>query len=405
MHSKFFKKLIAIENQWDNRRHISWSVFNHETNASLSFNNKLEATLYKNTLPHATIYFHWYDETFSAIDTTVEPPESYRELLKQRAIELRERYSYLRLWFSGGSDSTTALNAFVENGIHIDEIIVNCWLDYGHSNPLLSANKEITLSADPYLDSIADKLTKTKITKIVLNLDDYKLVLAGADKLGEIPYLHSMDMGSHLFGLNCVQYPWEKLLDSTTHDNYCDLFGGTKPVIQKRGNIYSFYMIDTGLQDNYLSRRSEDFFISPQDPRLFLKTAHMLKNYVSSLNLSDSQVDAFCRHNEFRRMYNRAMGRDPIGHDCALFKCDRSSGYYAKEIDFTIRNFKHFRFVENLKHDTEWLRLFKAHTDSFYAMQKEFEFLWNHNEDGKPDARLGYKGHLSTFYNLSQQPA
>jgi len=37
--------------------------------------------------------------------------------------------------------------------------------------------------------------------------------------------------------------------------------------------------------------------------------------------------------------------------------------------------------------------------------QKEFEFLWNHNEDGKPDARLGYKGHLSTFYNLSQQPA
>jgi hypothetical protein len=126
---------------------------------------------------------------------------------------------------------------------------------------------------------------------------------------------------------------------------------------------------------------------------------------VSSLNLSDSQVDAFCRHNEFRRMYNRAMGRDPIGHDCALFKCDRSSGYYTKEIDFTIRNFKHFRFVENLKHDTEWLRLFKAHTDSFYAMQKEFEFLWNHNEDGKPDARLGYKGHLSTFYNLSQQPA
>jgi hypothetical protein len=293
----------------------------------------------------------------------------------------------------------------VENGIHIDEIIVNCWLDYEHSDPLLSANKEITLSANPYLDSIADKLTKTKITKIVLKLDDYKVVLAGADKLGEIPYLHSMDRGSHLFGMNCVQYPWEKVLDSTTHDNYCDIFGGTKPVIQKRGNIYSFYMVDTALQDQYLSRRSEDFFINPQDPRLFLKTAHMLKQCVSNLNLSESQVDAFCRENTYRQMYNKAMGRDPIGHECALFKYDRAGGYYSKELDFTIQNFKHFRFVENLKHDTEWLQLFKAHTDSFYSMQKEFEFLWNRNEDGKPDAQLGYTGHLSAFRSLSQQPA
>jgi hypothetical protein len=43
MHSEFFKKLIAIENQWDNRRYIYWSVFNHETNISLQFTNKLEA--------------------------------------------------------------------------------------------------------------------------------------------------------------------------------------------------------------------------------------------------------------------------------------------------------------------------------------------------------------------------
>lgn len=405
MHSKFFNKLIAIENQWDNRRFVYWSVFNHETHASQQFTNKLEATIYKNQLAHATIYFHWYDEVFDQVDTSIDPIESYPKLLKQRATELRERYSYLRLWFSGGSDSTTALNAFVDNGIHIDEIIVNCWMDHHHSDPLLSANKEITLSASPYLDSIADKLVRTKITKVMLTMDDYKLVLAGADKLGEIPYLHSMDRAAHLFGLNCVQYPWEKILDNTMHDNFCDVFGGTKPVIQKRGDRYSFYMVDTTLQDQYLSRRSEDFFINPQDPRLFLKTAHMLKNYVSVLQLSDAQVDAFCHHNPYRLAYNRAIGRDPIWDNCALFKYDQGGGYYSKELDFTIQNLKHFRFVENLKHDSEWLNLFKAHTDSFYTMQKEFEFLWNINADGKPDAHLGYAGHLSIFHNLSQKLA
>lgn len=402
MQSDFCKKLLSIENQWDNRRHLYWSVFNHETQTSQPFVTKIDAILYKNQLPHATIYFHWYDEVFSQVDTSIEPIESYPELLRQRAQELRDRYSYIRLWFSGGSDSVTALNAFINNNIHLDEIIINVWLDYEHADPLRSANKEITLAADPYLKSIEDKLINTKITKIVLTLEDYKKVLAGADKLGQIPYLHSMDRGAHLFGLNCVQYPWEKVLNSTTHENYCDLFGGTKPIIHRDGNKYYFNAADTGLQDQYLNRRAEDFFISTQNPSLFLKTAHMLKNHVVALKLSKQQIDAFCSQNIYRPVYNKAIGRDPIWHSCALFKNDRNNGYYSQELNFTIQNFKHFRFVENLKHDSNWLNLFKAHTDSFYVMQKEFNFLWNLNADGVPDANLGYRGHLSKSYSLSQ---
>lgn len=403
MQSDFCKKLLSIENSWDNRRHIYWSVFNHETHTSQSFDTKLEATIYKNQLPHATIYFHWYDEVFDQVDTSIEPIESYTELLRQRAQELRDRYGYIRLWFSGGSDSVTALNAFVNNNIHLDEIIINCWLDYGHSNPLQTANKEITLAADPYLKSIEDKLTKTKITKIVLTLNDYKMVLSGSDKLGQIPYLHSMDRGAHLFGLNCVQYPWEKVLDSTDHNNYCDLFGGTKPVVQRKGDHYYFRTVDVSIQDQYLSRRAEDFFISTQNPALFLKTAHMLKNHLVSLKLTDQQIDAFCRNNVYRPVYNKVIGRDPIWHPCALFKNDQNNGFYSPELDFTIQNFKHFRFVENLKHDSNWLNLFKAHADSFYVMQKEFEFLWNIDSDGRPNANLGYHGHLSTLRSLSQK--
>ncbi len=85
-----------------------------------------------------------------------------------------------------------------------------------------------------------------------------------------------------------------------------------------------------------------------------------------------------------------------------MFKNDQNNGFYSQELGFTIQNFKHFRFVENLKHDSNWLNLFKAHTDSFHVMQKEFDFLWNLDSQGAPSAHLGYSGHLSMFHNLSE---
>ena len=37
---------------------------------------------------------------------------------------MRDSYSYLKFWFSGGADSTTALNIFLDESIYIDEIVV-----------------------------------------------------------------------------------------------------------------------------------------------------------------------------------------------------------------------------------------------------------------------------------------
>jgi hypothetical protein len=70
-------------------------------------------------------YPHWHfnHDTFRSIDTTMEPNVDIRLLYKMRAIQLREKYDYLRLEFSGGSDSATVLMSFINNGIHLDEIV------------------------------------------------------------------------------------------------------------------------------------------------------------------------------------------------------------------------------------------------------------------------------------------
>jgi len=56
-------------------------------------------------------------------DWTIEPKESLMELYKQRALQIRESYDYLVLYFSGGSDSCTILRTFLDNNIFLDEIV------------------------------------------------------------------------------------------------------------------------------------------------------------------------------------------------------------------------------------------------------------------------------------------
>src|SRR6056300_1705765 len=81
------------------------------------------------------ITWHLFDSSFENYDWTKEPVESFYDLMVIRAKQLRDTYSYLKFWFSGGSDSTTALRVFLDNNIHIDEISVfQCYTPDNHSN-------------------------------------------------------------------------------------------------------------------------------------------------------------------------------------------------------------------------------------------------------------------------------
>ena len=63
------------------------------------------------------------DNFFGDLDTTVEPSETWEELLKDRATQLRDELPKINIAFSGGADSYTMLNAFVSNGLHVDRNI------------------------------------------------------------------------------------------------------------------------------------------------------------------------------------------------------------------------------------------------------------------------------------------
>lgn len=100
------------------------------------FINKINALKYA-TETKTYLTFHYFDNVFSNFDTSQLGKFTLDQLYIQRANQLREKYDYLILYFSGGADSYNILRTFLDNNIHLDEICVK-W-----PKKVLEANIEI----------------------------------------------------------------------------------------------------------------------------------------------------------------------------------------------------------------------------------------------------------------------
>jgi hypothetical protein len=72
----------------------------------------------------ADVKWVFNDDIFGKVDWTDPIAATLPELYLRRAQQLRERYDYLVLYFSGGADSGNILHTFLSNGIFLDEIVM-----------------------------------------------------------------------------------------------------------------------------------------------------------------------------------------------------------------------------------------------------------------------------------------
>lgn len=144
------------------------------------FSSKVDALIYSSvTKKEVSWYFH--NDAFKNYNWSIEPEHSLDYYYDKRARELREKYDYLILSFSGGSDTNNILESFIRQGLHIDEIVTNHMSSATSGFTVLdkrytrSSNfaAEHELQAVPRLKYISEKMPRTKIT--VLDVSDIVL--------------------------------------------------------------------------------------------------------------------------------------------------------------------------------------------------------------------------------------
>lgn len=335
-------------------------------------------------------------EIYDQVDWLSEPLTSLQDLYRIRATQIREKYDYIRLEFSGGGDSSTVIYSFVNNGIHLDEVVFrypktgekNVADDPFNTKPenILS---EARYAAIPILDWVSVHSPRTKIT-----IHDYS-----ADMLTS-PFDESWVFNTRDYFQPA--HPYKHRVDAT-HDHkrrldrgqkVCVLWGVDKPKICIRdGKWYLYFMDvqaniadpDTGGYTNFVN---EYFYWSPDLPELICKQAHMIKNWFDLphnkylQHLARWPNYSFSQRTTFEHIVKPLIYPD---YDPTTFQTSKPTNSFYNEMDYWF--YTNFKETEAYK---SWQAGLKYLVDNIDAKYFNYEL-------GRP---VGLVSFMSPFYEL-----
>ena len=238
--------------------------------------------------------FKFADNIFDKIDWSKDINVSIETLYRMRAKQLREKYTYLILAFSGGSDSTQILNTFLKNKIFIDEIQVV------HHEKLVSKldesslilNKDVNAlleykyAVKPMLEKVAKESPNTKIT--TLDASDFSMNQFTTGSIATMFGERDLPSAANhrIYSLMPMVYQYymnRHNMMAGTH-NAAMIRGFEKPILTfdtLDPNILLFCFSDLSIyshMDYYTQHFAiEDFYWSADAPLIPVKQSHLIK--------------------------------------------------------------------------------------------------------------------------------
>lgn len=266
------------------------------------FSNKFFALAANPNNKNLNIKFHVpnIESEFLKINLYEEPEESLEELYKNRAIQLRNDYDYLVLFYSGGYDSHNILETFMRNNIFLDEIIVSDFIDFGDSNNLddeslnflitegrfLETQKSAIPLAKFYVENFSPHTKITYFSKVFkehLNFwsnNENKINLCG---YGNISDLIANRAIWRTINPNLYNKEWRKIREIK---KTAFIWGREKPDVKVNNFGYFFHFNDAlflncfGPKNNECIDKQplyhEYFYIHPKAVKMFVKIAHTM---------------------------------------------------------------------------------------------------------------------------------
>jgi hypothetical protein len=143
------------------------------------FNDKIEAAVHA-TRSNTDLVFEFNNTVWDSFDRSRLGKIRLAELYRQRAQQLRDKYDYLVLYYSGGADSTNILDTFINNNIKLDCVYVRWPFDVLNST-LHMPNKQDKSAFN--FNSEWDYATKPRLDWLAKNHPEIKIELKGVEGL------------------------------------------------------------------------------------------------------------------------------------------------------------------------------------------------------------------------------
>lgn len=258
---------------------------------NVTYHNKADAYIAAKGNPNKIKGSIFNDRLYNFI-WDVEPPESFDNLLKQRAQQLREQYSELSLLFSGGRDSFTVLETFSKNNIHLDNVIL-LLSEYGATWDRDLGNWDYIHVAKPILKEYELLLPKTKFSYIIernlKSLDDFDYHIQ----------TNGLNTKFRIFMPTSLEHYWKS-------HNHTYITGCLEPRVCFYDNSWHFEIWDTDNPETYRNlRNTVPFFTHPDFPQLHSKQCHLVKKYLINKGEKNNELGVDSLD------YLQSVGADP----------------------------------------------------------------------------------------------
>jgi hypothetical protein len=261
------------------------------------FSNKTLALIESNKSGYE-IEWLFNNNVYDSIDWTVPIETPLFEIYRQRAQQLRDKYDYLMLYYSGGADSSTILRTFVENNIFLDEIVMQLPETVRQSfdpNDTSEGNfyAELEYSAVPYLNKIRNKLHPNTLIRYQDFSKPGLELLKQEDWLDTVPLCTNITL-SGVFRQIAQNSDHHILNLYDTGKSIAQILGIDKPLVYFDGTDYYCYFMDTStyhyvspvdFNDSELSKgkyATEFFYWTPDMPEIVVKQAQDIKRNCES---------------------------------------------------------------------------------------------------------------------------
>jgi len=237
------------------------------------------------------VHWNFNELDFCAYNWTVEPVEDLKTLYQARARQIRERYDYIVLWWSGGADSYTMLKAFVDEGLFIDELAT--FHNHGGDGSWDSyLNSEVKRVAIPIAEKLLENSPNTKF-RLVDHLDYQKTLYSVDDNKFDFLYKANAIFSPNQLARRYIREREKDYLDLFAQGKrVCFIWGMDKPrVIQETNGKYAIRVVDT--VDNCVNPETqrlnrpweydEFFYWSPDSKDIMAKQGHVILRYLKNV--------------------------------------------------------------------------------------------------------------------------